>query len=92
LFNFDLIFLKALKRDEKGIGQLLRTPVVWQQQDDENTSFRQCMARIRLQERYQDQQHLSQEYHLNIPILLGDDPPKANFFITLLCSEGNHLF
>lgn len=79
-------YYKLIKLDEIGIGKLLRAPMAWQTQDDENTAFRQCMARVRLQER-QNVKRVESNFGVNFPIVVGDDPPSKNFLVILLVSK-----
>lgn len=41
------IYYKKCQKDNVIIGSLVGRPLAWAQHDDENTAFRQCMARIR---------------------------------------------
>lgn len=40
-------YQRLIKHDSITIGSLIVRPLAWAQHDDENTAFRQCMARIR---------------------------------------------
>lgn len=44
-------YQRVVKHDSVTIGALLGRPLAWGSHDDENTAFRQVMARIRMQER-----------------------------------------
>lgn len=41
------VYYKKCQKDNVIIGSLVGRPLAWAQHDDENTAFRQCMARIR---------------------------------------------
>lgn len=41
------VYYKKCQKDNVIIGSLVGRPLAWVQHDDENTAFRQCMARIR---------------------------------------------
>uniref|UniRef100_A0A6B2KX87 phosphatidylinositol 3-kinase n=1 Tax=Arcella intermedia TaxID=1963864 RepID=A0A6B2KX87_9EUKA len=87
-----------IKKDSVKVGVLLGSPEAWAQHDDENTSFRQCTARIRLQEMRYVRERRKLINH-NVPVNIGDDVimkrlknsntlvPKTEIFITLVLSK-----
>jgi len=85
LVRKDAMYFKAVKVDDVCIGDLLRQPIAWQQNDDETTAFKQCMARIRLQERINMEQEKKKITSL-VPVALGDEPPCKKVIITLITS------
>lgn len=68
------------------IGALLNRPIAWQQHDDENTAFRQCMARVRLRERRAALEDAG-KIRVNIPVAIGDEVPTKKLFFTLVINK-----
>lgn len=65
---------------------MLNRPSAWQQHDDENTAFRQCMARVRLQERLAARAEES-AIGVGIPVEIGDEPPTKKLLFTLAINK-----
>src|SRR4051794_35690980 len=63
-------YQRVVKNDSVTIGALLGRPLAWGNHDDENTAFRQCMARIRLQERRKVQARRAELGH-EVPVNIG---------------------
>lgn len=63
-------YQRIIKHDSVTLGALLGRPLAWGNHDDENTAFRQCMARIRLQERRYVQKKREEIGH-DVPINIG---------------------
>lgn len=65
---------KQIRMDEMDTGSLIGRVIDVGQHDDEQTAFRQCMARIRMKER-RNVEHKEKNYGHKVPVALGDDPP-----------------
>lgn len=75
-----------IKADEIQIGSLLNRPIAWQQHDDENTAFRQCMARVRLQERRAAMED-ARRIQIGVPVEIGDEVPSKKLLFTLVVNK-----